>query len=56
MRIAVIFENFEGGIIQLIEIFCLKFHKIYMNKPLDIIVLDIHHSVLIDLAYDIRVE
>lgn len=56
MRIAVISENSQGGVIQLIEMFCLKFHEIHLNRLPETIVLDIHRSVLIDLVYDILVE
>ena len=56
MRIAIIFENSQGGIIQPIKMLCLKFHEIYLNKLPETIILNIHRLVFIDLVYDILVE
>lgn len=53
---AVIFENFQGNIIQLIEIFCLKINDINLNRFLDTIVLDIYYIILIDFIYNIFIE
>lgn len=56
MRIVVISKNFPSDVIQLIEIFCLKFYKIYLNKLSETIVLDIHCLVSINLVYNILVK
>ncbi len=56
MWIAVISENPQGSVIQLIEMFCFKFHKIYLNRLLEIIVLDIYRLILIDFIYNILVK
>lgn len=56
MHIAIISENSQGGIIQSIQVFYLKFHKIYLNRLSQTIVLDIHYFVLIEFIYNIFVE
>ena len=56
MRIAVISESCQDGVIQLIIIFCLKFHEIYLNRLPKTIILNIHCLVLMNLVYDILVE
>lgn len=56
MQIVVISENSEGGVIQLIKMFCFKFHEILLNRFSETMVFNIHCSVLIDFVYDILVE
>lgn len=56
MQIAVISKNSQDDIIQQIKMFCLKFHKIHLNRLPETIIVDIHHLVLIDLVYNILIE
>lgn len=56
IRIAIISNNFQDDIIQLIKMFYLKFHKIYLNRLLETIVLNIHASILVDFVYNILIE
>lgn len=56
MHIAIIFENFQGGIIQLMKMFCLKFHKVHLNRLRETIVLNFYCSVLIELVYNIFIK
>lgn len=56
MHIAIISKNSQDDVIQLIKIFCFEFHKIYLNRLSDIIVLDIYYLVLFDLVYNILIK
>lgn len=47
MQIAIISENFQDNIVQLIEIFSFKFSKQNFNKLLETVVFNIHCFILV---------
>lgn len=53
MRITIVSDNFPGNVVSLIKMFCLKFHKTYLNRVLETPVLEVPCYVLIELMYNV---